>query len=78
MKVYEGPGVIAHMAGATVLPVRIDGAQYSLFSRHARQAAPSWFPKITITVLPPVKFDGAGRLEGPRTARSLADGSTTS
>ena len=33
MKVYEGPGMIAHLAGAKVLPVRIDGAQYSPFSR---------------------------------------------
>ena len=33
MKVYEGPGAIAQMAGAKVLPVRIDGAQYSPFSR---------------------------------------------
>ncbi|MFO1131263.1 MAG: 1-acyl-sn-glycerol-3-phosphate acyltransferase [Hyphomicrobiales bacterium] len=29
MKVYEGPGAIAQMAGARVLPVRIDGALYT-------------------------------------------------
>ena len=33
MKVYEGPGAIAQMAKAKVLPVRIDGAQYTPFSR---------------------------------------------
>ena len=33
MKVYEGPGMIADKSGAQILPVRIDGAQYSPFSR---------------------------------------------
>lgn len=33
MKVYEGPGMIADKADAMLVPVRIDGAQYSPFSR---------------------------------------------
>ena len=41
MKVYEGPGAIAQMADAKVLPVRIDGAQFSHLLAHARQAAPA-------------------------------------
>ena len=33
MKVYEGPGMIADKTRAQILPVRIDGAQYTPFSR---------------------------------------------
>ena len=29
MKIYEGPGLIADRSGATVLPIAIDGPQYT-------------------------------------------------
>jgi acyl-[acyl-carrier-protein]-phospholipid O-acyltransferase / long-chain-fatty-acid--[acyl-carrier-protein] ligase len=56
MKVYEGPAAIAGMAGARVLPLRIDGALFSPFSRMRGKLRLRWFPKITLTFLPPVKF----------------------
>ena len=55
MKVYDGPGVIAHLAGARILPVRIDGAQYSLLSKMHGKLKLRPFPKITMTFLEPVK-----------------------
>ena len=64
MKIYEGPGAIAQMADARVLPVRIDGAQYSKFSNMQGKLRLRWFPKITITFLPPVKFDAPPELKG--------------
>ena len=64
MKVYEGPGAIAQMAGARVLPVRIDGALYTPFSRMRGKLRLRWFPKITITFLPPVKFAPPDGLRG--------------
>ncbi len=64
MKIYEGPGAIAQMADAKVLPVRIDGAQFSKFSRMKGKLRLRWFPKITITFLPPVKFDAPPELKG--------------
>jgi acyl-[acyl-carrier-protein]-phospholipid O-acyltransferase/long-chain-fatty-acid--[acyl-carrier-protein] ligase len=57
MRVYEGPGMIAHKADAMLLPVRIDGAQYTPFSRLAGKVRIRWFPKIRISVLPPRRFD---------------------
>lgn len=64
MKIYEGPAAIAQMAGARVLPVRIDGAQFSPFSMMRGKLRLQWFPKITITFLPPVKFDPPGEMKG--------------
>ncbi len=56
MKVYEGPGMIADKAGAKLLPIRIDGAQYTYFSRLKGKVRRRWFPKITMTVLPAHEF----------------------
>jgi len=73
MKVYEGPGAIAQLAGARVLPVKIDGAQYSMFSRMRGKQRLRWFPKITLTFLPPVKFDSPPALRGAALREHQAD-----
>ncbi|MCU7801340.1 MAG: AMP-binding protein, partial [gamma proteobacterium symbiont of Lucinoma myriamae] len=59
MKIYDGPGLIALKSGAQVLPVRIDGAQRSIFSRLKGIERRQWFPKIKLTILPPqsIKID---------------------
>ncbi len=64
MKVYEGPAAIAQMAGAKVLPLRIEGAIYTPFSFMRGKLRRRWFPKITLTFLPPVKFDTPEDLKG--------------
>ncbi len=56
MKIYEGPGMIADKADATILPVLIEGAQYSRFSRLKGRVKLRWFPKITITLFEPQKI----------------------
>jgi acyl-[acyl-carrier-protein]-phospholipid O-acyltransferase/long-chain-fatty-acid--[acyl-carrier-protein] ligase len=73
MKVYEGPGAIAQMAKARVLPVRIDGALYTPFSRMRGKLRLRWFPKITITFLPPVKFDPPEGMRGAALREHQAD-----
>ncbi len=57
MKVYQGPGMIADKAGAQILPIRIDGAQYTIFSRMKGKVRLRWFPKITLTMLTPRIFE---------------------
>lgn len=52
MKVYDGPGFVAAKTGALILPVRIDGAARSYFSRLQNQQTKKLFPKVTITILP--------------------------
>ena len=50
MKVYDGPGFIAHRTGATIVPVHIDGAQLSVFTRLAHKYRRRCFPRITLTI----------------------------
>lgn len=56
MKIYEGPAMIADKTQADILPIRIDGAQYSIFSRLRNKVRIRLFPTISITILPARKF----------------------
>jgi len=65
MKVYDGAGLIAEKSGAKVVPVRIDGLEQTMFSRLNRlQVRRRWFPKVTVTVLPPVELKVDDALKG--------------
>jgi len=57
MKVFDGPGMVADKADAPVIPVRIDGAQFTPFSRLRGKVRLRRFPKIRLTVLPPRRFE---------------------
>ncbi len=75
MKVYDGTAMIADKADAVVVPVRIEGAQRSHLSYlKDGQIKRSWFPKVTITILPPVKLpiDQALRGKARRNAAGAA------
>ncbi len=56
LKVFDGPGVILQKAGAEVIPIRIEGAEASIFSIIKDKHCIRLFPKITLHVLPPQEF----------------------
>ena len=62
MKVFDGPGMVADKADAPIIPVRLDGPQYTPLSRMKGKVRQRWFPKITLTVLPPRRFAVEGEM----------------
>lgn len=66
MKIFDGPGMVADKSQAPIIPVRIDGAQYTPFSRLRGKLRLRMFPKIRLTVLPARHF----AIEGEMSARA--------
>src|SRR5689334_4131263 len=52
MKVYDGPGFVAAKTGATIVPVRLDGAARSYFSRLSGEYPRKVLPKVSLSILP--------------------------
>lgn len=56
MKIYPGPAMIAAKSDALLLPIHLEGSQFSLFSRFGTQLKTRPQSKITITVQSPKKL----------------------
>ncbi|MBI1362632.1 MAG: AMP-binding protein [Proteobacteria bacterium] len=61
MKIYEGSVMVSQKAEAPILPIRVEGAQYTFWSRMGGKVRRSLFAKVKIIVLP------ERRLETPTT-----------
>jgi len=57
MKTYDGPAFVAAKTGATILPVRIEGAARTYFSRLTGHQPRQLFPKIRISIQPTTRID---------------------
>jgi acyl-[acyl-carrier-protein]-phospholipid O-acyltransferase/long-chain-fatty-acid--[acyl-carrier-protein] ligase len=73
MKVYDGAGLIADKSNVMVVPVRIKGLEATPFSRLEHgQVRRRWFPKVTVTILEPIKLTIDPALKGKK--RRMAAG----
>ncbi|HVQ13273.1 MAG TPA: MFS transporter, partial [Vicinamibacterales bacterium] len=81
-KVYEGPAVIAERTRAALVMVRIEGAEYTPFSRLANKVRRRLFPRICLRILPPRRLSAPEGLTGRQRRialrRALADEMVTS
>lgn len=57
MKTYDGPAFVAARTGATILPVRIDGASRTFFSRMSGDYPRRWFPQLRLAIQPTTKIE---------------------
>jgi acyl-[acyl-carrier-protein]-phospholipid O-acyltransferase/long-chain-fatty-acid--[acyl-carrier-protein] ligase len=77
MKVYEGPAVIAERTKAALVMVRIEGAEFTPFSRLAGKVRQRWFPRLRIRILPPRRLTSpegvTGRARRAALRRALRD-----
>lgn len=71
MKFYEGPGLIADKANAKLLPIRIEGAQFTPFSLFRGKVRIRWMPTITLTILPPQPLDVPPELKGRKRRQKI-------
>lgn len=72
MKVYDGPGMIADKADAMLVPINIDGLRFHKTSRMAGKLPLRWFPRLSLTVLPPRKVGIADGVLGRARREALA------
>lgn len=72
MKIYEGPGLIADKAHAKLLPIRIQGAQFTPFSRLHGKVRIRWFPKITLTIFPAQNLGVPAEIKGRQRRQQIS------
>lgn len=60
MKLYAGAAFAAIKTGATIIPVQINGAKYSRFSRLEGILNQRLFPKLSLTIFPPTSLGSQG------------------
>ncbi len=56
MKVYEGPAMIADRADAELVPIRLEGFQYTIFSRVTSILKWKLFPQLSMHVCEPTRL----------------------
>ncbi|MGH6629634.1 MAG: 1-acyl-sn-glycerol-3-phosphate acyltransferase, partial [Burkholderiales bacterium] len=75
MKVYDGPAFVAAKTQAVIVPVRLDGAARTFFSRLSGSNPRRLLPKITLSIQPPTSITmpegGSGRMRRRKAAEAM-------
>ena len=72
MKVYEGAGVVAVKSGAMILPISIEGLEFTRLGRMKGKLRMHWFPRLTVTIRPPIDLTPANAADlTPRQRREI-------
>lgn len=72
MKTYDGPALAADKADAVIVPVHIEGAQYSLLSRLGGKVRRRLCPRVRLTMRPSRRLHAPDELSGRRRRQWLA------
>lgn len=73
MKIYEGPAMIADHSGAAILPIRLEGSQYTFFSHLQGIVRRKLLPKITLTILPSQVIAVDANIKGEQRHKIMAN-----
>jgi acyl-[acyl-carrier-protein]-phospholipid O-acyltransferase/long-chain-fatty-acid--[acyl-carrier-protein] ligase len=73
MKVYDSAALIAARCNAEIVPVRVSGTLESRFSAVGGNHPRRFFPRVTLTVLPPRRLPALPTLRARVRRRRLAD-----
>src|SRR5262249_4396025 len=72
MKVYEGAALVADKARAKVVPISIEGLQFSRFGRMGGKLRQRWFPRLRLHILPAVTLAPHDEDLTPRQRRDVS------
>ncbi|CAO5678065.1 MAG: Bifunctional protein Aas [Holosporales bacterium] len=73
MKINEGPALLAERTNASILPIRIDGAEYSRLTRLKGKVKRRMFPKITLHIQDPIRVENYVGTTPQQTRRNLSN-----
>jgi len=71
MKIYEGAAMVADKSHAQVVPINIEGLQFSRLGRMRGRLLLRWFPALRVNILPPVMLAPSHSDLTPRQRREV-------
>jgi acyl-[acyl-carrier-protein]-phospholipid O-acyltransferase/long-chain-fatty-acid--[acyl-carrier-protein] ligase len=76
MKVFDGPGMVADKANAPIIRCASTARSSRRFPISARAVKLRWFPKVSLTVLPPRRLPSTVMTRAPAGPRQAAASTT--
>ncbi|MBQ4178500.1 MAG: 1-acyl-sn-glycerol-3-phosphate acyltransferase, partial [Elusimicrobia bacterium] len=71
MKIYPGPAMIADKTDAQIVPIYIDGTQYTIFSYYRNKVKIRPSTKVTLNIFKPTKLNVDKELKGEERKKEI-------